>query len=289
MKRAIWTALLAMPLMMNATKNPITSSDQAEIIPRTQIVNFNSSEQQRLAQNARWQNFKTDHANWNAAFNEMNGLPHRAYGTAIPVAGESLEAKAINFIQNELVDFNIPTEELFLVSTPTTSKHQYANYKQFHQGLEVVNSRMMLKFHANGIVAYGCDVYPNLDLNTTPTVDENTAMTNALNGIQIEILDFQIGSEMKILVLPEAGQTVHLCYEVYVNAVGIDMVPSRYKCLVDAHSGQLISRIDEVKSINKCPKCKKGKEVLTMGMPDVDMHVSAEVYTSSVIAPTSTE
>jgi len=289
MRRAIWTALLAMPLMMNATKNPITSSDQAEIIPRTQIVNFNSSEQQRLAQNASWQNFKTEHASWNAAFNEMNGLPHRAYGTAIPVAGESLEAKAINFIQNELGDFNIPTQELFLISTPTTSKHEYANYVQYHEGLEVINSRLMLKFHANGIVAYGCDVYPNLDLNTTPIIDESEALGTAMDGIQIEILDSQMSSELKILILPEAVQSAHLCYEIYVNAVGDDMVPSKYKCLVDAHSGQLIYRLDEVKSINKCPKCKKGREIMTMGMADVDMHISAELYESSVINPTSTE
>ena len=281
--------LLSVPFLLNATQDPVTSKDSAEITPKTQTVDFNSPEQQRLAESAIWQSFKANHNKWDAVFNEANGLPHRAYGSAIPVSGENAEAKALNFIESELESFNLSSLNLQLVSAPSTSKHEYINYTQFYQGLEVLNSRLMVKIHSNGVVAFGCDVYPTIELSTTPSISEAAAMASSTEGIDIEILNTEMTSDLKILVLPEAGQTPHLCYVTYVHAIQDNMVPARYKCLVDAHSGQLIYRVDEVKSMDKCPKCKKAKEIRRMGMMNVDIHVSAELYETTLLDPLSTE
>lgn len=288
MRKALAMVLLTAPLLAFANNNPVTSEDKAEVLPRTQTVNFDSPEQQRLAKSEHWQAFKSNHPNWRAAFNEANSLPHRAFGSAIPVAGADTEAKALNFMASELEAFNLEGIDLQLVSTPVTSKHEYANFIQYFNGIEVLNSRLMVKIHANGVVAYGCDVYPNIDLNLTPTISDIVAVAAATEGIEIELGEVQLSETLKILVLPEAGQTAHLCMELYVNATQDNNVPARYRCLVDAHTGDLIYRVDEVKSINKCPKCKKAKKVKTMGMVDVDAHVSAELYPVSLLEPTET-
>ena len=72
--------------------------------------------QQTLREQNAWQNFLVNHPHWFVSFNQFNLKPHRAYGEPIALqAGNSIEDKVIQFISDELTDFNIPLSDISLL------------------------------------------------------------------------------------------------------------------------------------------------------------------------------
>ena len=119
--------------------------------------------QQTLRNQNAWQNFLTQHPHWFVNFNEYNLKPHRAYGEPIELLiGNSIEDKALQFIQNELSSFNIPISDLYLLDVRENEKYKYLDFKQKYNGLEVHDSRLYIKItQGDELVVFGLDVFFN--------------------------------------------------------------------------------------------------------------------------------
>ena len=64
-------------------------------------------EQFALREASGWNNWAADHAKWRCIMSEATGLPHRAFGPAIDVPGQSIADKASAFVASELNGFGI--------------------------------------------------------------------------------------------------------------------------------------------------------------------------------------
>ncbi|MCH8317142.1 MAG: hypothetical protein IIA88_01375, partial [Bacteroidetes bacterium] len=209
--------------------------------------------QKVLRNSAAWQNFLQKNGSWQVVFNEQNAKPHRAFGSPIQVSGSDASDKALNFINNELTDFNIPVNELQLVNAFASDHFQYINFTQHHQGLQVLNSRLTIKMTLDDkVILWGADVFDNIAVNINPSTTAIAAKASAEQDLQAIVKSSLVKSDLFILPVPQGKSNIFkLVYEVNVEAVDNDGLPARFYTLVDAHNGEVLYRENQVKTEKK--------------------------------------
>ncbi|MFL5762984.1 MAG: T9SS type A sorting domain-containing protein [Bacteroidia bacterium] len=231
--------------------------------------------QQSLRQGAEWQNFMSANGTWYVIFNEENAKPHRAFGKPIAVFGMDPQSRAMNFISGKLADFHIPVSELILASNANSQQFQYVHFRQVHSGLKVLNSDVYVKMTAAGkVISFGCDVFNDISVSTTPVISSSDAITFAQGGIVDPVTSTSVNSELFILPVPEYKKNIyHLVYEVYIETKDASGVPARYYTLVDAENGQILYRENKVKHFT--PK------------PSPPPAASTDIYITGTVYPTN--
>lgn len=216
---------------------------------------FDVNWQQHLKASTYWASFSQRHPSWHVIFNEGNSKPNRAFGDPIRVGGNDLVAKSYQFMAEELSGFNIPVSQLELVRTHESAKYRFVNFRQLHEGLEIINSRLTLKFTKNDeVILFGLDVFNNINLSTTPTISEGQAKTLAQTDLE-NITAVHAEPRLKVLAIPgEQAYSFRLVRTIFVEAIDHDRVPENWEVLVDAHNGQLLSRRNLV--VQAAPKAR---------------------------------
>lgn len=204
---------------------------------------FDVNWQQHLKASTYWSSFSQRHPSWHVIFNEGNGKPNRAYGNPIRVAGNDLVAKSYQFMAEEIAGFHIPVSQLELIGTHESAKYRFVNFRQLHEGLEIINSRLTLKFTKNNeVILFGLDVFNDINLSTVPTISESQAKTLAQRDLE-NITAVHAELRLKVLAIPgEQAYSFRLVRTIFVEAIDHDRVPENWEVLVDAHNGQLLSR-----------------------------------------------
>lgn len=197
-----------------------------------------------------WKNFVRNNGQWEARFNEENGMPHRAFGFPIRTTGNIPAERAMNFLRTS--GFNIPFDQLSKPIVNLHGKHDLVDYTQVYKGIEVWNSRVMVQMLRSGeVVCFGLDVYPNLSVNTTPTISEEQAKRIAQADLDDKVTSVSAGP-LRIVVVPFKGKPQYkLVREITVETVDIHGMPSRFFTFVDAHAGKVIYRDNQIRNINK--------------------------------------
>ncbi|MBW8049652.1 MAG: T9SS type A sorting domain-containing protein [Cytophagales bacterium] len=209
-----------------------------------------ASYQKTLRNSVAWQNFLQKNGPWQVIFNEQNAKPHRAFGSPIQVSGSDASDKALNFINNELTDFNIPLNELQLVNAFASDHFQYINFTQYHQGLQILNSRLTIKMTLdNKVILWGADVFDNIAININPSITASAAKASAEQDLQATVKSSLVKPDLFILPVPQGKSNIFkLIYEVNVEAVDNDGLPAKFYTLVDAHNGEVLYRENQVKT-----------------------------------------
>ena len=199
--------------------------------------------QQQLREGSAWQSFLEEHPNWFVIFNENNKMPHRAFGEPIALTGNST-SEVLSFISS--TSFILPAD-LRLASTIRNEKYVNLNLTQFYNNLKVIDSRVYAKLSLdNRLLAFGLDIYNDIDISSIATISEISAMTAAQQNINYQVTDLDIQKELKILPIPNSGKfKYHLVYTVKFKT-RIDEGPAYYICYVDANDGTLLMRKNEV-------------------------------------------
>jgi len=238
----------------------------------------NEKLQRQMREGPAWANFVQKHEYWQVEFNETNGKPHRAYGNPIPTTGNSPESRAINFVNTELQQFNIPVGDLKLAGTSTTRKHCYVNYTQEYHGLKVLLSRYTIKMTLDyKVIMFGADVYDDINISTNPIITGEAAITYAQNDLTDNIVSAKINPDLFILPIPKFNKNDYrLVYEVEVSTIDEGRIPARYKTWVDANDGTIWYRQNLVKHVGP-----------PAGNVEVDM--TATIYLRHSYAGTSVE
>jgi len=209
---------------------------------------YNQHTQQQLRELSSWKSFVQTHGNWYAHINEQTGMPHRAYGSPLQVEGNTPHEKAIAFAQSQLQAFHIPTQDLVSTGKSIEGKNTYVNFRQQHEGLDVLGSRYTAKFHNGSLIMFGCDVFQDIQLNTTPNFSQEQILQMAIDGISNTLVSATAASQLKVLpIYSENGYTFHLVYDVLVKTISSEQIPANYQTLVDAHSGVVWLRQNRVK------------------------------------------
>lgn len=288
MKLKLLTAAVIIALtatMAMASGDPIYTDNRSEVTFMDRNKTPDMQWQAHLRELAPWQNFMNNHGTWFAMFNEENQKPNRAFGQPISSVGATAQERAWNFISNELSDFNIPVAELEFTSSPGTSKHTWVNYEQRHDGLRVLFSRMMVKFNKNNeIIQWGADVFDDITISTIASISSTDAGGYAQSGLTETITGVSISPDLYILPIPtnKKEYEYHLVYEVWVDGVDSETVPSKYWTLVDANTGEVLYRQNFVWHHDHADKhVSKPKEHPVGG--NVEVQVNGTIYPTTIL------
>tara|TARA_B100000902_G_scaffold48580_1_gene55592 strand:- start:27296 stop:30160 length:2865 start_codon:yes stop_codon:yes gene_type:complete len=240
--------------------------DEFEVRYINEAIHLDDQVQYSLRNQSQWLNFIEKNPNWFVYFNENNKLPHRAFGYGIPCVS------ALDFINNELNMFNIPVNDIELQSESKNKKYKNFIYTQKYKGLDVLDSRLYLKMtHENNVVVYGLDIFNDINIDIVPTISESNAIKSAKRDLTYTISNFSIRNDLKILPIPDNKKyNYHLVYVVDISSTN-NIGPAEYLCYVDAHTGDLLMRRNEIK----------------FELPNANINVKGDVYTSNPFNPTS--
>ena len=194
--------------------------------------------QENLRNGKLWQDYLSFNPNWFVIFNESNKLPHRAFGKPVPV----------NSIQSFLVNhnFTIPND-LREISSVKNDKYITKIFNQYYNNLEVIGSKLYSKFNLNNdLVSFGLDVFNDINISTTPTIDTHTAILSATSSIYNQITNIKVNDKLKILAIKKYRKyDYHLVYEISFST-RIEDGPANYICYIEANSGELLMRKNTV-------------------------------------------
>ena len=199
--------------------------------------------QQQLREGSVWQAFLSDNPNWFVMFDENNQLPHKAFGEPIQLNGSS-NSDVLNFLST--TSFILPTD-LRSVSNTRNDKYINFDFNQFYNNIEVINSKVYAKLSLdNKLLAFGLDIYNDININISPIINANTAIYAAKDQINQPITDISVQEKLMILPIPSIGKyEYHLVYVVRFKT-RIEEGPAHYTCYVDANDATLLMRKNEV-------------------------------------------
>ena len=238
--------------------------------------------QQELRNKASWKNFTTANGTWYVVFNEENAKPHRALGKPIQMFGMDAKTQALNFIGQKLNEFNIPLTELNYIATSSSEKYQYVHFDQVHNGAKVLNSDLYVKLTPDGkVITFGVDVFSDISISVSPAISSSSAIQFAKVGINESVTNTSVNSQVCILPIPEFKQNIYkLVYEVTIETIDNNTIPSKYYTLVDAQTGEVLYRQNKVKhdaehnSVNNASPAP-------MPAASTDVTITGTLYTSN--------
>ena len=199
---------------------------------------LNKQYQEQLRNSILWQDFRASNPDWFVIFNENNQLPHRAFGE--PIYTNDL----ISFLTTN--NFSLPND-LRLKSEIKNDKHTNKSYVQYYNNMEVIGSNLYAKFSQNNeLIAFGLDVYNDINLSIIPTISEQNIISFATTSITNNITNVVVSDDLKVLAIPTYRKyDYRLIYEIKFSTK-IEEGPANYICYVDAHTGELLMRKNSV-------------------------------------------
>ena len=208
--------------------------------------------QAALRSGSAWQNFLAENGTWWVEFNELTGKPQKASGKGIATTGATIEERAINFLNTNAQAFAPEVSSLQLQHI-NSSKYHYVNFIQKYEGLDVLFSKATLRLTKDdyNVIMFGLDVYSGIEVNTVPSISGETAAAFAMADFDIIVNATEVAPDLAILPVPnvnEGGYTFKLVYTVNVNTTNKENLPGNYRTLVDAHTGDILYRVNEVHS-----------------------------------------
>ena len=208
----------------------------------------NQTAQNKLRATGAWQDFRAAHGSWYVEFDQFTSVPRIATGPAISVPGATYEERALNFLNNELSSFEFPIEDLVVMRNHTNDRFNYIDMAQFHDGIEVIGSRVSVRQTLDGrVVMFQLGVYDDVEVNTTPAVSSSAVASSVVAGLPTALDHLHVSSTLGILGVPVDGDyKYHLVYHVDFEAEAINGVPGKFTALVDAHDATLLSRTHRV-------------------------------------------
>jgi len=227
--------------------------------------------QQKLREGSVWQAFSSDYPNWYVMFDENNKQPHKAFGEPIQLNGSS-NADVLNFLSS--TSFTLPADLRF-VNNSKNDKYINFDFNQFYNNIEVISSKVYAKLSLdNKLIAFGLDIYNDINISINPIINENTAITAAQQQVNWPITDVSVQEKLMILPIPKNGKyDYHLVYVVKFKTI-IEEGPAHYTCYVDANDAALLMRKNEV--MYEAPLSGTAM-------------VSGDIYTTNPFSPASNE
>ncbi len=200
-----------------------------------------------------WKNFVSRYPGWGARFSNYTGLPHRALGAPITYAagGNDPVAKALAFLKNEFQGFNLPVNELVLSRNYNDGKYIHVDFKQVHNGTEVLWSRVGVRFTQDlRIMMATLDAHRNIP-TLHAAISSSAAILSAEKSVVTPIVNSSAEPALKIFPFPKDGQFEYkLAYVVTVNTQDDQVTPGSYLTYVDAANGDILYRQNKVVQID---------------------------------------
>ena len=238
-----------------AVRTPDNLTDAGFLIPGAGAVTVAGPEvRARLDRSAPWQGFRARYGDWTAMWNARTASPHRAMGPAIPLPGFADRADAVEGAVRAFIAGNA---DLFGTPVLETSRVQkvneiwYVSFRQTVRGLPVLFADWEFCVGANGnLMMFGADAerIAATDLPGVARIPAAVAREAARAGLRFDPLRDRLegGETMELLpVATEQGQTLRPVLETRVT---IASPPALWRTLVDATTGEVLLRQNQVRN-----------------------------------------
>ena len=226
-----------------------------------------------------WKSFSGS-KNWYVEFDEMSGLPHRAFGAPIRLGSSNNAYQIKAFLKEQFSGFDLPMDEL-VVSVDEGSNR--VAFKQFHQGVEVFMASAFVHTNDQNEVSFlGLDLHPQIKLDMQPKISKNDILKYVSKDFN-SFDDIRITDELLIVPIPnKSGRrySYQLAYQAYVIQ---EDLPAEWYTLVDAHTGEILYRQNAV--LNCFVDHEKKHEAAPVQSPE---YLSGSLYLTHPFDPIST-
>lgn len=213
------------------------------------------TEQGVLDSLAAWTSFKGKYGSkWKLEWNEKTQTPKRIDGfhvdTGTTVTKYNIDSIATNFINENNVLFRIDTSDIVLISTtehkfaPFSNKIHNVAYKQQYQGLPVYNSHVTLSTINDKIVSFKANYYPDVNIQTTPTVDFNTVVKAAIEDMGLPKNMLPVGDSLIIFPLEEDAIDYKLAWKLDFPLITSPL--TMWTVYIDAQTGEVIYKENRI-------------------------------------------
>jgi Zn-dependent metalloprotease len=198
-----------------------------------------------------FQAFKIQHGEgWTGVWNTVTNTPHRVVGQGLSVAEyvseSNIKEVTGEFIRDNASFLGVLPQSLRHVSSQHHAGRWYTNYQQMHDGLDVVGGRVHVRVKDGGkVTMFGSDFYQDVAISTAPGLSLETGIGIAKDAANFDMITDQVLTS-RLVVLPIVrgeGVTYRLAYEVRVK---IEEGPAIWKTFVDAESGDILKRENEI-------------------------------------------
>ena len=233
-----------------AIHTPLLAADPFEI--RLDVKDGMPEEQQQaiLRNQSEWADWSMNHPKWRSIMSPKTGLPHRAFGPAIEIAGAGIAQKANSFVTNDLALFGVEFQGEWTTQT-TTGQHQWAFAQQSFDGIPVEGGQIVTKWWNDQLVMWGADWYRDVAMPDGEVLSGMAIQEAASAGVQLDEWSTPEMGAMRLV--PLAGEqgllNWRLVQTVFVNG-RVGAIPRRYETWVDVHSGEVLMRQNRVVHID---------------------------------------
>ena len=237
-------------VMSQSEYNPVHNMDPLEIRLEP-LYDAPQEQQQRLLRRySAWPTWSQNNPKWRCIMGSATALPHRAFGPAIAVSGNSIVEKAQNFATQQLDAFGIEGATDWVMSN-ATGKHDWAFATQKVEGIPVEGSRLVTKWWNGQLVMWGADWFRDAEVPQGEILPSSVLSAAATAGVTFDS-EFNIQEgELKLLpVKGSEGEVEWHLIQVWQVSGRQGSIPRRYETYVDVHDGAVLMRQNRVLHID---------------------------------------
>ena len=133
------------------------------------------------------------------------------------------------------------------------------HFAQTHNGVRVVTGKVMVKLDVLGrVIAFGLDAYPAIGISMDPAQGEAAAIASATAGLS-GIEGVTVQPMLSVLPVPVYHGVEHRLVRQIEVSTTEEGIPARWQCWVDANTGELLYRQDQV--MRHAPPASAGAEL----------------------------
>jgi len=189
---------------------------------------------------------------WSLRENPRTGTAHLAWGSGVPMSAAAGATDAeLERLARELVDdlpefFGVSANELQLDVVRRQSGKSVVWFRQIAGGVPVEGARAHVLFHDSGrLMGLGSDARPGLNPRAASNLDRATAVALARADLPfVTASDEVVMSERVIVELDEGfGRENRMAWRVVISS---ETPPGRWNTLLDADTGEVLSRHNEI-------------------------------------------
>ncbi len=141
-----------------------------------------------------------------------------------------------DFVENEVLQGNL---KLFKVHSEFSGNYIHERYDQYYCGIKVWGAQIIRHLKDNRIYCINGRYYKDINVNTNPLVEKNSAIEIAKRDLSDE--NYLIKNP-EMVIFPEE-KAYHLAYQIAFVRKGSEII-----YFVDAHSGEIIFKYDNTKT-----------------------------------------
>ncbi|MAT38772.1 MAG: hypothetical protein CL946_04130 [Ectothiorhodospiraceae bacterium] len=219
----LFLSAIILPWSADSQDQPFHLNREGEILLPSQGYSVEFELLQRKAQqrhntSERWKEFRSEHGDWYALWNDMLPSPNRLWGEGYQLPGfhsvtklnhEAAARTALDYFSEILA---VETEDLTMVGSRNYKGKWAVHFEQRYKGLPVLLSHTTVRITDGGrVFLLGSEYYPEMNISTTPKLSEGAAKVAAFTGLK---LNAELSTEQDIV---NEGM--------YVDMVGLAVLP----------------------------------------------------------------